>query len=163
MDGSTLLKNAREQLWLNPGYPSEEDCGFGMEDVIEAEQRLKRFAPLIEKLFPETEESRGIIESPLTEAASLAETLGVHGRLFIKRDSDLPIAGSVKARGGIYEVLKHTEDVLVEEERAELLDFDGGCTEERILAIRSALRGRRMQVGSTGNLGMSIGIMSAAL
>lgn len=88
-----------------------------MKDIEDAEARLLRFAPFIMKCFPETEAQGGIIESALTEIpdmrARLNEKYGSHlqGRLFLKQDSHLAVAGSVKARGGIYEVLKHTEEL----------------------------------------------------
>ena len=59
------------------------------------------------KCFPETIPQNGLIESPLVAIPkmqeSLAEKHGVNlpGRLFLKKDSHLAIAGSVKARGGI--------------------------------------------------------------
>lgn len=154
--GLRLLKQGAPQLWVNPEKkPAEEaleKLPFGIDDIMEADARLRRFAPLIEELFPETAEAHGVIESPLTELKKLREFEQMHGRLFIKRDSELPIAGSVKARGGIYEVLLHTEQLLGE------AVFD--MTPEE---IREKLRGFTVQVGSTGNLGLSIGIMSAAL
>ena len=118
MKALSLLKDGVPQLWKNPELrPAAEvlpELTFSILDIEEADARLRRFAPLIEKLFPETAEARGMIESPLTEAPKLRGALNVSGRLFIKRDSELPIAGSVKARGGIYEVLLHTEKLLGE-------------------------------------------------
>ncbi|MBR3382680.1 MAG: D-serine ammonia-lyase [Clostridia bacterium] len=156
MDSFKLLSEAAPQLWLNPNkLPASQALGklpFSLEDIKEADARLRRFSPLIEKLFPETREARGVIESPLSELKKLREFEGMNGRLFLKRDSELPIAGSVKARGGIYEVLKHTEDLLGEAVFSMTPD-----------EIRAKLKGYTVQVGSTGNLGMSIGIMSAAL
>ncbi|MDF2546041.1 MAG: D-serine ammonia-lyase [Anaerosolibacter sp.] len=136
------------------------------EDIMDAERRWHRFAPLIQSLFPETEGSQGIIESPLKEIPkmklSLEEENGmsISGRLFLKCDNELPVAGSIKARGGIYEVLKHAETLAMEH---------GMLSHEDNYAIMASERFRRffqqygIAVGSTGNLGLSIGIISAAI
>ena len=118
------LAEEREILWLNPKLASFETARGGlplsMADVDDAEARLARFAPFIMKKFPETADAGGIIESELREAAAMKERLNekygakIEGRLFVKMDGDLPIAGSIKARGGIYEVLKHTEELALE-------------------------------------------------
>ncbi len=166
-DAFTRLTEGTEQLWSNDAAASAADAltrvKYGMADIEEAEARLIRFAPLIAALFGETREAGGVIESPLTEIPAMKEALGARGRLFIKRDSELAIAGSVKARGGIYEVLKHTEDIMLSTGNAELLSFEGCDMEDHIQRIRSVLSRYKIQVGSTGNLGLSIGIMSAAL
>lgn len=57
------------------------------------------------------------------------------GRLLLKCDDELPISGSIKARGGIYEVLKHAEDLAV---KAGMLSADDDysiLTEERFTAF----------------------------
>ena len=158
---------AAETCWINPGKKPFETVRAGLpvkpEEVDDAADRLDRFAPLLRRLFPETEAEGGRIESPLREIPALRERMGWRervpaGRLFLKLDSDLAVAGSVKARGGIYEVLKHTEELALE---AGLLRPDGNYAE---LADRWDFFGKyTVQVGSTGNLGLSIGIMSAAL
>lgn len=156
--------------WFNPRIaPAAEaliDVGLTAEDVADASARLARFAPYLAKAFPETQASGGVIESPVVPLpamqAALAQRLGVAmpGQLWLKQDSHLPISGSIKARGGIYEVLKH----------AEMLALDAGLLQDgddySLLAsdaVRAFFGQYAIAVGSTGNLGLSIGIMSAKL
>lgn len=161
------MQNRQECFYRNPlRRPMAQARGLlpvGMEDIRDAEARLRRFGPLLARLFPETAPSSGLLESPLVEIPHMAQWLrdsgGVFsGRLLLKRDDLLPVAGSVKARGGIYEVLKHAEE----------LARMGGLLQKMdsysILAERRDFFGQyTVSVGSTGNLGLSIGLMSAAL
>lgn len=161
---------AEEVLWLNPGLQSAETAlprmELGMADILDAEARLQRFAPFIRERFPETAPRGGLIESPLTPIPRmqrlLEERFGavIPGRLLLKQDSHLAIAGSVKARGGIYEVLKHTEELAMENGLlSETDDYAKLASPE----IREFFSRYTVQVGSTGNLGLSIGIASAAV
>ena len=161
---------AEEVLWLNPGLQSAETAlprmELGMADILDAEARLQRFAPFIRERFPETAPRGGLIESPLTPIPRmqrlLEERFGavIPGRLLLKQDSHLAIAGSVKARGGIYEVLKHTEELAMENGLlSETDDYAKLASPER----REFFSRYTVQVGSTGNLGLSIGIASAAV
>lgn len=165
-----MMTQEKEVLWQNPEKTSfeksMETCELGEKDVDDAEQRLLRFAPLIRKYFPETQAQNGLIESPLVEIDVMKQYInekyesGLEGRLLLKEDSHLAIAGSVKARGGIYEVLKHTEDIVLENGL-----LKEGESYERLgdPDIKSFLGRYKIQVGSTGNLGLSIGIISAVL
>ena len=161
---------AEEVLWLNPGLQSAETAlprmELGMADILDAEARLQRFAPFIRVRFPETAPRGGLIESPLTSIPRmqrlLEERFGavIPGRLLLKQDSHLAIAGSVKARGGIYEVLKHTEELAMENGLlSETDDYAKLASPE----MREFFSRYTVQVGSTGNLGLSIGIASAAV
>jgi len=164
------IKKAEEVVWINDDRIACDEAlkkiEFGKADVDDAAARLERFAPMIMKLFPETAVDKGIIESPLSEIEKMKAVLneegaGLEGRLFLKRDSDLKVSGSVKARGGIYEVLKHSEDLALE--AGLLKGYDDDYTKLISDEAREFFGKYKIQVGSTGNLGMSIGIMSAAL
>lgn len=109
-------------LWLNPGALANDQIWqherFTIEDIEAADADLHRYAPLLEKVFPETIETHGIIESPLVLADKmgqvLAEKENFSGHLLVKLDSELSVAGSIKARGGVYEVLKFAEKLALE-------------------------------------------------
>ena len=162
------LASEKEVVWENPSIrpfaEARKLLPLSEADIDDAEERLIRFAPFIASHFPETRPLRGIIESPLTDIPVMQEFLnernkaGITGRLLLKRDCDLAIAGSVKARGGIYEVLKHSEELAILEGflKDDYTVFD---TERS----RHFFRQYAVHVGSTGNLGLSIGIMSAAI
>lgn len=156
----------RETFWICDKQVFSDAPAVSRTDTEDASARLERFAPYLALVFPELAASGGIIESELRETPAMAQRLYAHygvrlqGRLMLKMDSHLPISGSVKARGGIYEVLKHAETLAVE---AGLLNTDDSYTVLHSQKLRSFFAQHTIQVGSTGNLGMSIGIMGAAL
>ena len=164
------VSEGKEVIWINENQEKTADAlakiNITMADIDDAEARLTRFAPFIKKVFPETEPQNGLIESPLTEIPHMQKqleeeyTTSIPGRLFLKQDSHLAISGSVKARGGIYEVLKHAEDLALEHGKIKLTDDYSVFASPEFKEFFSQFK---IQVGSTGNLGMSIGIMSAAL
>lgn len=164
------LKQLRECCWKNPKYTdfvsAAAGCELSLDDIYDASHRLARFAPFFKTAFPETAVSDGIVESPLREIPLMKKALeaehgiSINGGLYLKMDSHLPISGSVKARGGVYEVLKLAEDIALESGMLKLSDDYSVLAEERFLRLFSKYS---VAVGSTGNLGLSIGIISAKL
>ncbi|MFF3024894.1 D-serine ammonia-lyase [Gottfriedia sp. NPDC057948] len=164
------LMNLEEYLWLNPNFETFQKAmkisPLTQDDVNDADDRLKRFAPYISKVFPETKDTNGIIESPLVQIPSMKQSLEknfqqtILGELFLKCDSHLPISGSIKARGGIYEILKHAESLAI---KHQLLTIEDDYSKIDSDIFRDFFSNYSIAVGSTGNLGMSIGIISAKL
>ncbi|MBF8779137.1 D-serine ammonia-lyase [Pseudomonas fulva] len=156
--------------WFNPGIAEASqglaDVGLSAEDVKAASARLQRFAPYLAAVFPDTRRTSGIIESPIVRLEKLRQqlvepsSLDQAGALWLKADSELPISGSIKARGGIHEVLKHAEELALEAGLITLADDYAHLASD---AARALFGKYRIAVGSTGNLGLSIGIMSAKL
>ncbi|QHA93763.1 D-serine ammonia-lyase [Bacillus sp. N1-1] len=158
------LLQFKEVYWRNPQkgiIPQTTD--LSMADILDAEARMKRFAPYFRKVFPET---NGIIESPISEISNMKakleeeEQIKISGDLLLKRDDILPIAGSIKARGGIYEVIKHAEKLALGHAILTKDDDYSILADKKFTEFFSAFS---ISVGSTGNLGLSIGIMSAKL
>ncbi|WP_282176324.1 D-serine ammonia-lyase [Vibrio nereis] len=164
------LIDLEEVSWFNPNITSLEEglphVGLNKTDIQAASDRLTRFAPYLAKAFPETAATGGIIESDLVTIshmkAALEQEYGlvIDGKMLLKKDSHLPISGSIKARGGIYEVLTHAEKLAL---NAGLLKESDDYSKLLSDECRDFFKQYSIAVGSTGNLGMSIGIMSAKL
>lgn len=164
------LIELREIFWVNDRYERFKSVSSRLElneeDIKDAKDRLVRFAPYIMKAFPETEEDSGIIESPIVEIPNMKIAIEeyfsteIRGKIYLKCDNILKISGSIKARGGIYEVLKHAEELAL---KAGLINYEDNYEKFADDEMKSFFSGYKIEVGSTGNLGLSIGIMGAKL
>lgn len=164
------LINLEETIWFNPKVTTLTEglpyVKLTKQDVNDATNRLARFAPYLCKVFPDTVVTKGIIESDIVAIPNMKAALENHyqqkitGSLFLKKDSHLPISGSIKARGGIYEVLYHAEKLAIENGLLTETDDYSKLFSESFTQFFSQYS---IAVGSTGNLGLSIGIMSAKL
>ena len=164
------IKNLEETLWINKDLKNfdieKNQLSLSMKDILDASKRLERFSSFIKTAFPETAKSNGIIESEIIEISKMKDEVNktygkeIQGNLFLKCDNNLPVSGSIKARGGIYEVLKHAESLAIEHNKiSEGEDYFKFASED----MKNFLSNYKIAVGSTGNLGLSIGIMSSKL
>lgn len=160
------LCNRQTVWWRNPHLApfaqAAGDVGLTADDVAQAAARLARFAPYLAAVFPQTQATGGIIESPLYRLSAVPDDWSRRDAvLYLKADSELPVSGSIKARGGIYEVLQHAESLALQHGLLNGLDDDYRRLDSD--AARAVFARHSIAVGSTGNLGLSIGIMAAKL
>lgn len=155
----SALRATVPTVWPNPHLLPGEAATTGLEltraELDEAIADWAEFAPAIAALFPETAATGGQITSPLRVLATgrSAEIVGQAGQpVLVKCDNELPVAGSIKARGGIFELLRYARGVAA----------DHGLM-LRDPAARQIFARHRVLVGSTGNLGYSIGVVGLAL
>ena len=173
LEALPLLKPLTEAApfwWLNPNRIATAralpDLPLQMADVMAASRRLDRFAPYLAQVFPELKVSEGIIESPLRAIPRMQQKgdtffkTSLPGQLWLKLDSHLPVSGSIKARGGIYEVLAHAETLAL---HGGLLHPDDDYRVLDTPPARAFFSRHCIEVGSTGNLGLSIGLMGARM
>jgi len=164
------LARAEETAWFSehptPSAAGIERSGIDPAIVADARARFRRFAPWFAERFEDTRPTHGILESPLVGIPAMQAELSARfgtelpGKLWLKRDDSLPVSGSIKARGGIHEVLQVAERIATEAGlMAETDDARVLMTPE----ARDVLSAHGIAVGSTGNLGLSIGIVASEL
>ncbi len=159
-DGSAFWINTGRRAWgdVNATLP------LSRENWSDACARLVSFRPLYAALFNELREMEGEVVSPLLEAEGLGAAMGVdparHGRYFVKCDHELPVGGSVKTRGALYEVVSLADKLarqcgVVGSEAPPIALCSDKC--------REFFAQYTIVAGSTGNLGMGIGVAARAL
>lgn len=164
---AALLQDLRARvptLWCNPSYRAGAGKVAGPGEPEEAAARMRRHAPVLARIFPELAASGGVVESPLAPVPGLRQALtasscaGPAGTWLLKGDHALPVAGSVKARGGFHEVLCLAERLLAGHTPAGSAPAELDSPQARELFARYTVA-----VGSTGNLGLAIGLIAKAL
>jgi len=158
------LQSKRPFLWINPAYqPGFSPEGPSRRDIQAAEQRFIKAVPLLKALFSEQVNGNEVIDSMLQPAAALQASQGLTpetaGHWLLKRDDALPIVGSIKARGGFHEILAHAEQLAQQQGLSTQPDLRALATP----AAKALFAHYQISVGSTGNLGLSIGTLAAAL
>ena len=149
------LRAGLPAVWLRPpGAASINQTPITAQEISEAQQRLNRFRPVLSALFPESGWD-GRIRSALLDYPQQ------EGRpsMLVKADHDLPMTGSVKARGGVYELLCRIEAIASTEG---IVQPGEALTALANPAARLLLSKHRVVVASTGNLGFSIGLVARA-
>ncbi|AOA58391.1 D-serine ammonia-lyase [Acinetobacter larvae] len=165
----TLIQQLQQKtamLWLNPylGCALPNDAP-SVHAIQAAQDRLQRSQALLQHLFPELAASQGQIESDLIALNQAEPALFTQPKLskqaiYLKADHALPIAGSIKARGGFHEVIAIAEQIALEQQ---LITAEQDLLALSTASAKACFAEYTISVGSTGNLGLSIGIMAAAL
>ncbi|MFA5487718.1 MAG: D-serine ammonia-lyase [Candidimonas sp.] len=167
----TSLQRREPVLWLNDGLKNGAPEAIAGLDPAVAQARFEKYAPVLARLFPELEATRGHLVSELAPIPGLQRGMSATGlngagastpagAWLLKRDDALPVAGSIKARGGFHEVLTLAQRLV------EQCGLPGATDDPLAMAgpeARALLGRHTLSVGSTGNLGLSIGLIGKGL
>lgn len=158
--------NLKPTFWINP-EPKRIEAHPGLSlsflDMEAAKAFMEQYSSFIAQAFPETASFGGKITSELREIPNFKKHRVSNkqspdrSKFFLKCDNALPVAGSIKARGGFFEVLSFAHQLAVQHEfikENETADFSAP-------KYKTLFSKYTIGVGSTGNLGLSIGIISA--
>ncbi len=148
MDILDKLKNREETYLPIKRTKAVEEPRFSLYDAYQSKRRFERFARFFMEAFDEID-SKDYYKSALKKSELGCE-------VYLKLDSQLKVAHSVKARGGFNEVMSKVEEVLTQKgvmENLDTLSLDD---------IRRIMSEYTIEVSSTGNLGLSIGLCAKA-
>ncbi|MCL1888911.1 MAG: D-serine ammonia-lyase [Desulfovibrionaceae bacterium] len=140
--------------------------GFTPQDVEDASLRLRRFTPFLGKVFPDMDQDRAFTASPLRESPAILETLTslyhlpACANILFKLDNQLPFSGSVKDRGGVYEVLKLAESLAIYAEKLKWTDDYSRLVEPEMREFYSQFG---LSIISGSSLGLAAGLAGKAL
>lgn len=155
--GIGQLRAGSHAVWLRPEtWSHQNSTPLRPAEVEEAKQRQERFRPVLATLFSSgTTPWDGRVRSALLDYPPQDD----RPNLLVKADHDLPMTGSVKARGGVYELLCQVEALALANG---IVKSGDPLTPLLTPAARELFSQHRIVVASTGNLGFSIGLVARA-
>ena len=155
--GIDQLRAGSHAVWLRPEtWSHQNSTPLRAAEVEEAKQRQERFRPVLANLFSGGGTPwDGRVRSALLDYPAQED----RPDLWVKADHDLPMTGSVKARGGVYELLCQVEALAVTNG---IVRSGDPLTPLLTPAARELFSQHRIVVASTGNLGFSIGLVARA-
>lgn len=168
------LKKQEEILWINSDVQNCKKLELNGEIydeqlILESLHFFKKQGQFLKLLFPELNSDSSFdypLGSPLRPIASFQKALItfvgglIPGQWLLKCDHELSISGSVKARGGIYALLRLTNEILSQHALPKTSEI---MTSNQIEDMQAVLASYKIMVGSTGNLGLSIGTIGKRL
>ncbi len=163
-----MMRNKESVFWLKSGLVDKKDmisAEITPGDVKNTQQEWQLLARPLGELFSELKKTGGIIDSPLKLADELQTVFAkkhdfpTSAKVLLKEDNLLPVAGSIKARGGIFAVCKLA--IGLAEEEGILLGNNYAKLTAR--EVRQFFSDYSLEVASTGNLGLSVGLTGRAL
>ncbi len=162
MELEQAIRTQSPSFWINPELGGSPRRGEGETvdalDFQHARREWQEMQPLFAHIFAELPEGSRIA-SPLGRVGfDLVQ--GESGTILLKQDHRLPVAGSIKARGGFYEVVAHAAGIA---RASGLMSDSEPLTALARPEVRRLLSERRVLVASTGNLGLSVGLIGSAL
>lgn len=153
-----LLEQRQTLVFKNPHY--QPNATLVLPEGIElsrAQQFWQNCLPVVEKLFDCADFSSPLI--PISNYQARAVQAPCRSPLYLKADHLLPITGSVKARGGLYELFSYAVDLARQHNILIGECLDGLLSDK----AKHCFAQHKVLVGSTGNLGLSIGTIGCAL
>lgn len=152
------LKLRIPKVWSNTHYTADAEALLpDGHSFAESQQFWLRCQPLLKTLFDCENFQSPLL--PIDTYRSMFCSYFPAGRLLLKADNQLPITGSVKSRGGLYELISHAVNLAEQQGIVVGEQLEGLLTEE----AKAYFSQHKILVGSTGNLGLSIGKIGRAL
>lgn len=123
---------------------------MGVDDLKGAVENWSRFQIVLSKIFSDIESG----DCAQSELAQLDFPEFSRSQVFVKADHKIKTTGSIKGRGGVYEVLSFAEYVL----KSHGIDPRTHPMAPLSPAARALFERYKIVVGSTGNLAFSVGM-----
>jgi D-serine dehydratase len=149
------LAAGEPQVWFAPPRAQRpaDAAPLTETEMRDAAAFLRRMRPLLRTSLGE-QWPDGEMLSPLIPS-QLASPLSMQ----VKGDHLLPLAGSVKFRGGVFEILCHLDQLA---DRHDLPRIAHGVLDVAAPQTKAVLAQEQIVVASTGNLGFGIGVLARA-